>query len=501
MDLILLRAREVTGADAGSIFVVEGNDGDISQRTLRCVVSQNDSVPIESREFAVPVTAESIAGSCVIERQPIDIEDLYQDCQGYHHDRSFDHKNQYQTRSLLTVPMISARNQVIGVIQLINKRARGVTKLSGPDSFASGVIPFDPVSVMYANSLGSQAGIALENALLYDEVRTVFDGFVRASVTAIESRDPTTSGHSERVARLTVELAKTADRAEAAPYRHLQFSLDDLKEIEYAALLHDFGKVGVRENVLVKARKLYDHQYDLIVQRFQFLRKALESDALAEKLDYVLKNASAAGASAELKTRLSEIEAELADRVGEIDRFRKFINAANQPTVLDSGGFELIRTIAGRCYVDDQGREHRYLTDEEASALQIVRGSLTPEERREIQSHVMHTDKFLRQIPWGRGFRSVPEIAQAHHEKLDGTGYPFGLVAAAIPPPARMMAISDIYDALTASDRPYKEAVPPDRALDILRDEVDHGRLDSDLFALFVDAKLYQINPCRRGRP
>lgn len=492
LGLILIRAREVTGADAGSIYVVEGAGDKVTDKRIRCIASQNDSIAIESREFTMPVRSSSIAGSCIIGRRLINIADLYESTEGYVHDRSFDDKYNYQTRSLLTVPMISARKDVIGVIQLINKRARGYFELKGDGCFDLGVIPFDPVSVTYARSLSSQAGIALENTLLYDEVRTLFEGFVHASVTAIESRDPTTSGHSERVADLTVELARHADRANHGTYADINFTRDDIKQIQYAALLHDFGKVGVREHVLVKAKKLYSYERDLIVERFQFIKKAIENEVLSTKVAYLL-DATREATAVQLSEHLETTEAELNRRLVELDDFVRFILTANEPTVLESGGFERIRDIATRQYIDDQGVTRPYLSDEEANALQVLRGSLTSEERVEIESHVVHTYNFLQQIPWGRNFRSVPEIARAHHEKLDGSGYPRGLAAADIPPAARMMTIADIYDALTASDRPYKKALPAERALGILERDVKSGRLDGDLFELFVEAKIYEI--------
>lgn len=501
LDMILLRAREVTGADAGSIYVVEGTEEDMSKRILRFAVSQNDTITVESKDFTMPVSAASIVGFAVLSREIINIPDLHaldapgdgNNPWGAIHDRSFDDRYGYQARSMLTLPMISARQQVIGVIQLINKkRGGGRISLHTPSCFAEVVMPFDAVSENFAASLASQAGIAVENALLYEEVKTLFEGFVRASVTAIESRDPTTSGHSERVARLTVGMARTVDGIDRGSYAEVRFTTDDLKQIEYAALLHDFGKVGVREHVLVKAKKLYPHERDLIRQRFELIKKTLLSQHLASKVSYLLQ-ASREQAAAEMSAHMGRLEAELAVELGELDEFMRVIMTCNEPTVLEQGGFERLADLAARRYPDGEGREQPYLTDDEVAALQIMRGSLTRDERAEIESHVVHTYNFLKQIPWGRTFRKVPEIAGAHHEKLDGTGYPHGLMAEHIPAPARMMTISDIYDALTASDRPYKKAMPLDRALDILAAEVRRGAIDGELFQIFLDARIYEL--------
>ena len=511
MAIILRRACEVTSADAGSVYTIEGDrDG---TRTLRFVASQNDSRTVEPAGFVLPVSHASIVGASVLQSEVLNIRDLYaldvpgegNNPWGFVHDRSFDDKYHYQTRSVLVVPMISARDEVIGVIQLINKRGKGWLTLELPADFDDGVIPFDELSVAYVTTLASQAGIALENVRLYDEVKSLFDGFVKASVSAIESRDPTTSGHSERVATLTVGLARTVNHQQehypaqlaAVGLHDVSFSRDDLTEIEYAALLHDFGKVGVREHVLVKAKKLYEHERDLVVERFNYIRKTYQLEGSERKIRYLLELSSeqhAAELAALEQQRhrtLTTIEGEVAQRLTMLDDVIRSIMAANEPTVLDQGGFERITEIAKMSYVNELGETRPLLSSGEATALQIRRGSLTEDERLEINSHVTHTYNFLCKIPWGRSLRRVPLIAGAHHEKLDGTGYPFGRHAVDIPIAARMMAISDIYDALTAKDRPYKRAMPVERALDVIAGDVKQGKLDAALFDLFVGNKIW----------
>lgn len=496
LAIILRRACEVTNADAGSIYVVEGADEDISQRKLRFAVSQNDSRTLPPAGFTMPVSSTSIVGQCVLSGDRINVPDLYSldepgvgnNPWGFVHDRTFDDKYRYQTRSVLAVPMISARAEVIGVIQLINKRAKGWITLDLPSDFESGVVPFDDVSEAYIFALASQAGIALENVLLYEEVKTLFDGFVKAAVTAIESRDPTTSGHSERVADLTVGLAKAVNRSESGHYREVRFSRDDLTQIQYAALLHDFGKVGVREHVLVKAKKLYEHERALILQRFQLIKRGYKIEGLETKVRYLTE-----ASREQVAEQLAAVDKDMIGKIAELDDIIKFILQANEPTVLEQGGFERIATIAGMKFFDDEGNEGHFLDHGEAQCLQIRRGSLTEQERLEINSHVVHSFQFLKKIPWSRSLRDVPDIAGSHHEKLDGSGYPHGLKGDAIPIPARMMAISDIYDALTASDRPYKKAMPSEKALDIVASEVKRGQLDSELFEVFLQARVWAL--------
>ncbi len=491
LGLILEKSRYITGADAGSVYVVVPDREDQSQRKLRFEAAQNESVEVGDLEVqTLPISSKSIVGAAVNKEEVINIPDLdlldSHNPWGVAHNRSFDEAHGYQTRSMLTVPMINHRDDVIGVIQLINKKNTPGQPLRSAQDFADHVVPFDERSVELCKTLAYQAAIALDNALLYDELRTVFEGFVDASVRAIEARDPTTSGHSRRVADLTVELAVEADGLTQGPYAGLRFSSDELKEIEYAGLLHDFGKVGVKENVLLKSHKLYEWDLQQLLLRFDFIRERLRNEALGRKLEAAL----AGGASQ--RARLDAIQVALQKQEDYLELCRETILKANLPTVLESDSAALLEEIAQHSYVDAAGETRPYLTPEELACLRIRRGSLSIEERAEIESHVVHSWEFLCKIPWGRTFGRIPIIAGDHHEKLDGTGYPRGKDAAEIPVQAKMMTIADIFDALTASDRPYKRAMPCERALDIIGGDVKRGKVDEDLFRLFVEAKVYR---------
>ena len=491
IGLILEKARYVTGADAGSVYIVEG--GGHEERSLRFMISQNDSLAIDFREFTLPVDDNSICGKAVSARSIVNIPDLSRLDQpgenpwNLHHNRALDEKSGYHTRSMLTFPLINQRDEAIGVIQLINRKRDREARLLSDEDFDAQVIPFDQRSEELCETLASQAGIGLDNALLYEEIRRLFEGFVNASVTAIEQRDPTTSGHSRRVATLTCTLAQTVDRVETGPYRGTHFTTDDIKQLEYAGLLHDFGKVGVRENVLVKARKLYDHEREQLLLRFDYVRKSIESESLRRRLDDVAR-----GRLLPHSPHVLELDEDARREIARLDEMIEFILRANEPTVLSEGTFDRIVEIAQQRYLDPRGASRPYLTATEVEALKITRGSLTQAERVEIESHVLHTYNFLATIPWGRKLRKIPLIASAHHEKLDGTGYPRGLHAIDIPVESRMMAIADIFDALTASDRPYKKAVPTERALLILEDEATRGKCDIELLRIFVEAKLWK---------
>jgi HD-GYP domain-containing protein (c-di-GMP phosphodiesterase class II) len=493
LGLILEKSRYVTGADAGSVYIVEGQALNPRERTVRFMVSQNDSISFDSRQFTLPVDEKSIVGRTVLTRQVINIPDLYQLDQdgknpwGFNHDKSFDQRMGYQGRSMLSVPMINQRDEVIGVIQLINKRKDGAPKLKEEKDFDQWVVPFDKRAEELSSTLAAQAGISLENTLLYEDIRNLFEGFVNASVTAIEQRDPTTSGHSYRVAQLTVGLAEVVDRETQGVFSSVHFTNDDLKEIEYAGLLHDFGKVGVREKVLVKAKKLYEPDRDILLSRFDYIRKAIETESYRKKLELVAQNGPA-----EAEKLFASVDEETRKKLADLDEHIGFILKANEPTVMPASGFERLAEIALMTYTDPRGESRPYLTQPEVAALKLPRGSLTNEERVEIESHVVHTYNFLENIPWGRRLGKIPTIAGSHHEKLDGTGYPRGLKAEEIRVETRMMTIADIFDALTASDRPYKRAVPLDKALDIIQFEVKAGKCDGELFRIFTEAKVWQ---------
>jgi len=279
------------------------------------------------------------------------------------------------------------------------------------------------------------------------------------------------------------------DQAAEGLYRSHKFTREQLREIRYAGLLHDFGKVGVREQVLVKAKKLYPLQLELIRQRHDFVRRSAEQEFWRKRAEF-LETHGRKG----YEQFLRGLEQERAHALAELDRFMAAVARANEPTVLPAKRFDELLDLAGRTYADLAGTARPYLTDEEVRYLTIPKGSLDETERLEIESHVNHTYNFLREIPWTRELQDIPLIAYGHHEKLDGRGYPRHVTGDAIPIQTRMMTISDIYDALTAADRPYKAAVVPARALDIMDEEVQAGQLDSELFRLFVAAKLFERN-------
>jgi len=485
LSLILSKTREITAADAGSLYLVED---DTQGRHLRFMLTQNDSLEFPYQEFVLPLAENSMAGYTALRGEVLNFADAYEipADRPYHFNKSYDRDSGYRTRSLLTLPMCNAKGEVLGVLQLINCRRNPAARLDLDKNIAQQVHPFPERSVRLALSLASQAAVAYENRMLYNEIEALFEGFVSAAVTAIEQRDPTTSGHSLRVAAYTQRLAEVVNATSAGPYANVFFDAGQLKEIRYAALLHDFGKVGVREEVLVKAKKLYPVQLELLRQRFDYIRKETEASTVRRKLQAFLER--------DRGTALSEIARLTEDfdqRLRRIEEFLQLIVDANEPSLLEEHNSRKLREIAKQSFIDARGIERPYLNPDEVRLLSIPKGSLDAAERLQIESHVIHTFNFLSQIPWTKELKKIPEIARAHHEKLNGTGYPYKLSGDQIPVPAKMMTICDIFDALTASDRPYKRAVPIDRAMSILEDCVRAGELDPDLFNLFREEKVY----------
>lgn len=499
LDMILTKLREITSADAGSLYLAEPIPSQLPpeqserrkhvRRRLRFKLAQNDSVELKFRETVVEVNERSIAGYVAKTGEDVNLEDAYRlpPDVPFIFNRQFDEESGYRSKSILALPMKDQQGDVVGVVQLINAKSEREARLDSVTAVTVQVVPFTRHQQEIATSLASQAAVALENSLLYQAIRNLFEGFVKASVTAIEARDPTTSGHSFRVANLTVALAETVDRTDSGPYAELHFTRQQMREIRYASLLHDFGKVGVREEVLVKAKKLYPAQRELVRQRFQFIHKAVEAETLRSKLDCVL-----AQGREEFLKRLPEFDGRLAERLHTLDEQLQAIVEANEPALDPGTVCEKLMEIAAQQYTDAEGQRTNLLTEEEVRLLSIPKGSLDGNERRQIESHVVHTFNFLQQIPWTRELQNLPAIARSHHEKLNGSGYPHRLTAPEIPVQTRMMTISDIFDALGASDRPYKRAVALEHSLEILKNLVKAGELDPELFRIFLEGKIYE---------
>lgn len=500
LDLILEKALETTQADAASIFLTEniridtiGNTQQKFYPVLRFHRNFNRSSGKVIQNKVLDLDNSSIAGFVALNGKCVRVDDCYllDSSAPFKFNPDVDRETGYKTVSMLAVPMQSSNGKARGVLQIINKIKQGspsAEKKQEPIRF-SDVTAFTDEDEELMQAFASQASVAIENAKLTEDIENLFESFIRASVTAIEARDPTTSGHSDRVAVFSVEFARAVHQCHTGPLQSVIFTDQQIRELRYAALLHDFGKIGVRESVLSKQYKLYPHEIETVLLRLDSAR-ARQELMVWKDMAFELVEMFEKGVGQPSRTKLSEATLKIDKFAQQLQQVRLSVIKANQPQVVEED-FDIVSLMS---WINKASREldHTMITAEEMVKLSLPKGTLNEEERREIESHVSHTYQFLRQIAWTEDLGSVADIAHAHHEKCDGTGYPRGLTAEHIPVQAKIMAISDIYDALTSMDRPYKRAVSAERAIEILHTEARNGKLDLDLLRVFVESQVFR---------
>lgn len=472
---ILLTSLKITGADAGCVFLVVDNpDG---TKGLLFKYSYTFSRDIDFNEFVMPLDENSIAGFCAVNDQVVNIPDVYNipEDVSFSFNRTIDEKYDYISRSMLVFPMKNHLGEMQGVIQLINSKESfdDVDMYDGTEShrifletkedFYNKVYPF---AIRYEDlmlSVAGQASIALDNIKMIHQLEDQFEGMVRASVDAIDSKDPATSGHSFRVAQMGVNFLNILNSIDSGKYKDVNFNSREIKQMEYAALLHDYGKVYIDNDIFLKAKKLFPKDFSILMLRLDLI---IES----------LKNSDD-------------------NKVKTVIDIRDKVRSLNEPRIFHENPREIIDEILVHkddlIVYDGDGNVVPLLTEEEIVNLQIGRGTLNVREREEIESHVLYTHNFLKSIPWPKDLMRIPEIAGGHHEMLNGSGYPSKLTAKDLCIESRILAILDIFDALSASDRPYKDAVPFEKVKSILVDETKRGRLDPDLVELFFKFNIY----------
>lgn len=475
LDLIVTEARHFTNADGGSLYIKEGN-------RLNFRVAQTES--LEKRDggrrpspsFYLPLTRESIAGYVALTGEVLNIEDVYDvpPTVAYRINKQFDIQNNYRSKSMLVVPMRDHTDNIIGVLQLINSM----------DEHGC-VIPFEPEFEELILSLASQAAVAIRNVNLIEEIKNLFRSLVQYSARAIDARSPHTAGHSGRVAKYCVRMAHAINAASEGRFRDVRFTPEEIEELRMAGWLHDIGKIGVRESVLEKTNKLTDEQLEIIVHRFELIKNKIRADTLEQKCKMLQ--------AGEHDTKVvAQLESELVRKLQEIDELLAFIKRINTPGFLAEEDQRRLQEIADRTYVNNDGVKCKYLTPGEVEHLSVVRGNLTEDEYKEVQSHVEQTLSILNKIPFTDDLKNIPKHAAAHHEYLDGSGYPRGLQGDEISLQSRILCVADIFDALNSPDRPYKEALPLEKSFGILREEVRAGKIDGDIVELFIQNELYQ---------
>jgi len=487
LERILLAAKDITNADGGTLYRVM-EDG----QSLRFEIVRTDSLHLAMGGTSgtaisfpnLPLRDESgapndslVAAYTAIHKQTVNIADAYTapnfDFSGTRH---FDQRTGYRSRSMLAVPMKNHEGDVIGVLQLINAQAPGSQK----------VVSFSSADQRLAESLASQAAIALTNRLLMTQLEALFEALISLINLAIDEKSPYTGGHCQRVPALTMLLADAVSGTTEGPLATFTMDEHDRYELKIAGLLHDCGKVTTPVHVVDKATKLQTlfDRVDLIDTRFEVLKRDAEIDALRQQLALrpCVNSRAEAGVMA---TCQAEIES--------LDRDRDFLRAANvgRESMRESD-LDRVREIgSGRTWRNADGVQTEFLTSDELENLSIRSGTLTQAERDVIDYHIVATIKMLGQLPWPKHLKNVPEYAGGHHERMDGKGYPKGLTHDQMSVQARVMGIADIFEALTAADRPYKSGMKLSQAMGIMKRLKVDGHIDPDLFDIFLKKSVY----------
>ncbi len=486
LELILVKAMELTNADGGTLYTCT----DDQQLKFEILYNRSLNVhkggtsgeeisfyPIALYDDEGNPNNHMVAASAVISGKTVNIPDAYASEEfDFSGTRSFDNKMGYRSTSFLTVPMTNHENDIIGVLQLINAM----------DQDSKKVIPFSPVDQQLVESLASQAAVTITNKTLIDAQKNLFDSFIQLIADAIDEKSPYTAGHCRRVPVITHMLADAVNRVDKGPLKDFSMTEDEIYELDVAAWLHDCGKITTPEYVVDKGTKLetiFD-RINLVDICFEILKR----DAVIESLKTKLKKHNGSG----------DIDQELANDKSLQEELKKLTKEREDIRIYNVGGETLadedlkrIEEIASRTYKNPEGETVKLLSGEEIQNLQIGRGTLSIREREIINNHVSVTIKMLKSLPYPKHLTRVPEYAGGHHEKMDGTGYPNKLKREQMSVQARMIAIADVFEALTASDRPYKKAMPLSQSLTILGQMKLDNHVDTDLFDIFINEKIY----------
>ncbi|GGC89575.1 HD family phosphohydrolase [Undibacterium terreum] len=484
LERILVTAKAMTHADGGTLYRASGD-----KQSLEFHIAVNDSLrmyrgglnegPIDMPTIALhnadgSQNLDAVAAYAANLKKAVNLPDVYQTpLFNFSGMRKFDAAHNYHSQSLLTVPMLDHEEELIGVLQLINA--------TDPDSGA--VRPFTDTDKRFIEALASQAAIAVSNQQLIFQLENLFESLVNLINIGIDEKSPNTGRHCQHVPELTMMLAEALHRAETGPLAGFKMSGRDRRELWMAGLLHDCGKITTPVHVIEKSTKLetlFDRIHS-VDTRFEVLKRDAEIRMLKQKC--------LPGTGAQ---QAAELDAQLQAELARLDDDRAFLRKANiGGERMSQEDQQRVADIAKYRWTGPDGTERDLLDQEELGNLNIRAGTLTDAERKIINNHISVTIRMLEALPWPKHLRNVPEYAGGHHERMDGKGYPRGLVKEQMSVQARVMAIADIFEALTAKDRPYKVGKTLTESLDILGKFSLNGHIDPDLFDVFVRGKVY----------
>ena len=479
LEMIVDQARSFTNADAGTLYILE-------DETLRFQIVQNDSLKIfmggktgETIPFPpVELKESNVSAFVALKGKSVNIPDVYDtDLFDFTGPKKFDQSTGYRSKSMLVVPMKNHDNDVIGVLQLLN----------ATNPVNNEVIAFSQDYENLSESLASQAAVSITNAKLISNMTELFEAFVKVMATAIDEKSPVTGGHIRRVADLTLTMAEVIHNHDEGAFKDRKFSPDQMYELRIAAYMHDIGKVTSPVEIVEKAKKL-----QTIFDRIHYIRLRMDYIIQKVKLEGQQKKIELLERKADL-AEIKKVELKSEKQIQEMEDIRSFINKCNEPgEFLEDETLDKLKEISLRTYLDNEGQQQPFITEDELLNLSIRRGSITDAERKKMQDHAAVTLKMLKQIPFTKKLKNIPSFAGAHHEFINGKGYPLGLKGDEIPFEGKLMAVTDIAEALTASDRPYKKAMPLETVYRILRSMAGNGELDNDMVELFINEEIYK---------
>lgn len=478
LEMIVDEASEFTNADAGTLYIKEENSLKfkiIQNKTLDIRMGGTSNNPITFPPVKLEET--NVSAYVALKDVSVNIPDVYHsDLFDFTGPKRFDKKTKYRTKSMLVVPMKNHENDVIGVLQLINAK----------DIKSGMVIPFSQDYEKLTHSLASQAAVAVTNAKLIQDMENLFDSFVKVMATAIDEKSPVTAGHIRRVAELTIHVANTINKQNKGPFANISFNDDQLKELKIAGWMHDIGKVTTPVQIVEKGKKLetiFD-RVNYVGLKFHFLAKTIETEGLKKKIE-LMEHGAQIG-------EIQKLEKETEDKLKEIRESRKFVISCNEPgEFMADDKIEKLNSLAKIVYMEDEKQKH-LLNADELLNLSTRKGSITDAERKKMQDHAAISLKMLEQIPFTKKLKNIPRFAGSHHELLNGKGYPKGLKGDEIPLEGRILAVVDIAEALSASDRPYKKAMPLDQVYKIMGFMVKDGELDPQVVDLMIKEKVLE---------
>jgi len=484
--MILTEARRFCRAEAGTLYILNKE-----KQSRKFEVFQNDRINAgtEGAQAAIQLpdvplyiddqpNHSNVSSHAVLNKTVVNLPDIYNiastgKCRelNFKGTMKYDRTTGFRTRSMLVIPMKNHEDRIIGVLQLINAR----------DGETGEIIPFSGEILDIVYSLASQAAVALTNAQLISELKALFYAFIKSIATAIDEKSAYTGGHIRRVVKLTMMMAEDINASRSRAFKDIHLSEAQMEELYIAAWMHDVGKITTPEFVVDKSTKLetiFD-RINLVRTRFALIAESVKNNYAEEMMGLFVSHKGTPDA-------LSKLERERDKKIQDIQKDFEFIESCNNTgDYMADGKIERLKEIGEKKYVVN-GEEHRFLTEDEIQNLCIRKGTLTDNERKQIENHAKMTFDIISQLPFPKTLTHVPEYAASHHEKLDGSGYPKGLDSKRLPLQSRIIAIADIFEALTARDRPYKTPIRLSKSIKILEFMKEDNHIDSDILDLFI---------------